>query len=82
MSAAHDDFEKNIALIIRRSREKRGLSKNKLAEISGLSQRAITYIETQRSSPSIRTIVCVVSAMGIKLSDVISAAEEGISNPQ
>lgn len=69
------DLEKNIAQILRRSREARGLSKNKLAEMAGLNQRAITYIETQRSSPSIRTLAAVASALEMSLSELFLEAE-------
>ncbi|MCP5536008.1 MAG: helix-turn-helix domain-containing protein [Akkermansiaceae bacterium] len=62
---------------MRHSRESRCLSKNKLADMAGLNQRAITYIETRRSSPSIRTLIVVVDALGIKLSDLFEAAENG-----
>lgn len=53
-------------------REKRGLSKMKLAEMSGISRRSIMLIETERrKNPSIETLKSLSEVLDISIEELI-----------
>jgi transcriptional regulator with XRE-family HTH domain len=47
-------------------RTSRGLSQEKLAELSGLARNTIARLESGQRMPSLETFVCVADAMGVE----------------
>lgn len=61
-------LSKNLKTI----REKRGLSKIKLAKESGISRRNIMLIETERRlNPSIKTVDALSKALNVSIEELI-----------
>ncbi len=50
---------------LRGVREHRGLSRDALATVSGLSHRALDYIELGHRKPTLSTIVALADALGV-----------------
>lgn len=65
-----------VVRLLRREREKRGLSKYALAERSGISQQAIGYMERGLKRPSLETVLRVADALEVDLADVIKQARK------
>lgn len=59
-------IDKFIAL-----RKEHGLSHDQLAEKTGLSRAAISFIESKKRTPSILTCLKIANALGSKLSDLL-----------
>ena len=56
-------------------REKRGLSRSALAELSGLHQTYIGLLERGERSPNLDTAKAIADALGISLNKLIAEAE-------
>lgn len=56
---------------VQEARIKRGLSQEKLAEISGLSVMAIAFIEQGRRRPQLKTLMKIAGALGVRVKDLI-----------
>lgn len=72
-----DDFDKEFEfrkkLVI--ARQEAGLTQKELQDISGLDQRAISRMETdEKISPSIKTLMRYLGAMGYQL-DIVKAVQ-------
>jgi transcriptional regulator with XRE-family HTH domain len=78
--ASHAECEKIIQLL-KEERERRGISKYAIAQLSGLSQQAIGYMEKGHRIPSLETILRVAKAMDVNLADIIKKAQKAISKP-
>lgn len=50
---------------VRQLREQHELTREKLAELSGLSPRALTYLEHGRSAPTVVTVFAIADALGV-----------------
>lgn len=66
----------NIAEEFMRLRNEQGISHDKLAEMTGLSRPAISFIENHKRVPTILTCAKIAKALGVNLSDVIAKFEE------
>jgi len=64
-----------VASILKKEREKRGLSMTRVAEMSGLSQGMISLIERQQRNPSLDSLLRICIALNIQLSSVLTEAE-------
>ena len=60
-----EEQEKLVYARLRQEREKHGLSQMELALESGVSQNMITYIETGKRTPTIKTILKLCNTMHI-----------------
>jgi len=60
-------FTSNIA----RLRKAKGLSQQKLAELSGLTRRQIAYYENEANTNLIDNLNAIAKAMGVSLADLI-----------
>jgi transcriptional regulator with XRE-family HTH domain len=63
-----------VCKILREERIRRGFSMTALAQRTGLSQQAISYVEREMRSPSLDTLLRISTALGIALGDVINRA--------
>jgi len=75
-SKSLDRFKRVIRGELREHRTSLGLSMNRLAEESGLSQQTISYLERGLRQPSLESLARICDALGIPLSDFIRQAEE------
>ena len=61
--------------VLKQTRENKGLSQEQLAFDSGLHRTYISLIERGKRSPSLRTLVRIVSALDLRLSVMIKDVE-------
>ncbi|MGH1404042.1 MAG: helix-turn-helix domain-containing protein [Alphaproteobacteria bacterium] len=70
----NDEFEKALDQIISelvKVRKDKGISHEKLTELSGLSRTAISYIEARKSTPSIISVMKLCKALDVELSELL-----------
>lgn len=63
-----------VAAQLRRERQRRNLSMNAVAELGGLSQQMVSYVERGMRNPTLDTLLRMSAAMKLELADVIAAA--------
>lgn len=56
-------------------RKERGLTQQKLAKLSGLSQRMIVYYESEAGNPPINKIEALAKALKVNVSDLLGEKE-------
>lgn len=74
----NDEFEKSLDHIVSelvKVRKEKGISHEKLTELSGLSRTAISYIEARKSTPSIISLMKLCKALDVKLSELMQDTE-------
>jgi transcriptional regulator with XRE-family HTH domain len=59
------DMRKLVGKNVKRIREKKGLTQERLAEISGFSQQYISGIEQGRRNPTIITLYELAASLGV-----------------
>lgn len=64
-----------LAHVIRREREARGLSMSAVAERAGLSQQMVSYVERGMRIPTIDTLLRISVALEVDLADLIQRAQ-------
>lgn len=69
-------LERNALLRIRKCREERQLSQLELSLVSGISQNMITYIETGKRTPSLRTFIKLCVALEISPASLFEPLDE------
>jgi transcriptional regulator with XRE-family HTH domain len=62
--------------VLKKTREKKGLSQEQLAFDSGLHRTYISLIERGKRSPSLRTLERIVNALDLRLSVMIKDVED------
>ena len=68
-----------LAGILTRLREQRGLSKKKLAELSGMERVYLIQLEKGEKRPTVNALFLLAEAFEIKASDFIKMVEDEIS---
>jgi transcriptional regulator with XRE-family HTH domain len=63
-----------VARILRREREKRGLSMNRVAERAGLSQQMVSFVEREMRNPTLETLLRIAAAIEIDFIQVLREA--------
>ena len=63
----------NLGQRVRQLRAERGLTQNKLAELSGLSHSALSKIENNQLSPTFESILKIVGGLNIDVSDLLTS---------
>lgn len=74
----NNEFEKALDEIVKelvKTRKEKGISHEKLTELSGLSRTAISYIESRKSTPSIITCMKLCKALDVRLSDLLKKSK-------
>jgi transcriptional regulator with XRE-family HTH domain len=71
-----------VAHILRREREKRRLSMNRVAERAGLSQQMVSYVERGMRNPTLETLLRMAAAIGIDVVKVLRRAKRGAAKAQ
>jgi transcriptional regulator with XRE-family HTH domain len=66
-----------VAQILRREREKKGISMNLAAERAGLSQQMVSYVEREMRNPTLETLLRMAAAIQVDLSKVLKQAQRG-----
>ena len=64
----------NISSVIKSIREQRGMSQNQLAKHSGLSQSAISSIESTTKSPSLDSVFKIAKALNVPIIELLGFA--------
>ena len=65
----------NVGSLIRREREKQGLSLRELARRVGVSASMLSQVETNRTRPSVSTIYAIASDLGLSIDALLSRQE-------
>ena len=65
-----------VADALKRARKAKRWTQLELAERSGVSQQAISFIENGRNSPSESTIRLLADALGVSVTDLLEDQEE------
>jgi transcriptional regulator with XRE-family HTH domain len=65
------DMRRLVGRNVRRIRQKRGLTQEKFAEISGFSQQYLSSLENGRRNPTVVTIYELASALGVSHMDLV-----------
>jgi transcriptional regulator with XRE-family HTH domain len=65
------DMRRLVGRNVKRLREKKGLTQEKFAEISGFSQQYISGLEGGRRNPTIITLYEISTALGVNHMDLV-----------
>ncbi|WP_149787754.1 helix-turn-helix domain-containing protein [Lutimaribacter pacificus] len=68
-----------FATVLRRERQRAGLSQEELAHRAGKSMRYISLLESCRHQPSLSTLRGLCDGLGIRMSDFVLAIEEELT---
>ena len=71
-----DELEKKVLARLKEEREKQKLSQLDLSNLSGVSQNMITYIETGKRTPTLKTFLKLCKALNINPSILFEAKNE------
>jgi SOS-response transcriptional repressor LexA len=71
---------KTLGEFIREKREEQGLSARQLAEMAGVSDAHIIYIETGRRNPTFGKVMNILDALGVSVEDYLKESRPGIAN--
>jgi transcriptional regulator with XRE-family HTH domain len=72
------DLKHSFGFQISNLRKQRGLTQEKLAELSGLSVDFLSLIERGRRSPSFQTIERLAEALQVKVKELFNVEEYGM----
>ena len=67
-----------VCQLLGEARIKRGLSMTTLAEKTGLSQQAISYMEREMRTPNLDTLLRIANSLEVALGDVINQADSQV----
>ncbi len=65
------DMRKLVGRNVRRIRQRKGLTQEQFAEISGFSQQYISGLEQGRRNPTVVTVYELASALGVSHVDLV-----------
>lgn len=66
--------------ILEKERIRRNISKLQISKETGLSRTALTLVENNKNSPTLRTLLMVASAIKVDLKEVIAQAEQTVED--
>ena len=67
---------------IKRLRQQKGISQNKLARKSGIAQSALSAIESSVKNPSIETVQMIAGALGVTISELLGETADGLTSQE
>ena len=67
----------NVGALIRRERQRQGLSLRELARRVGVSASMLSQVETDRTRPSVSTIYAIATELGISIDALLSDRDAG-----
>lgn len=76
MPQAQSGMSDAFSRVVKKHREKRGLSRAALAEAAGLHQTYIGLLERGERSPNLDTARAIASALGMSLAKMVAEAEK------
>ena len=68
------DMRRLVGRNVKRIRQKRGLTQEKFAEISGFSQQYLSSLETGHRNPTIVTVYELATALGVSHMELVRPA--------
>jgi transcriptional regulator with XRE-family HTH domain len=71
------DMRKLVGRNVRRIRQKKGLTQEQLAEISGFSQQYISGLEQGQRNPTVVTLYELASALGVSHIELVRPFRDG-----
>lgn len=63
-----------VARLLREERERQKLSMSRVAEMAGLSQQMVSYVERGMRTPTLETLLRISGALRVDVADIIHAA--------
>ena len=72
-----EEYSLRLAEAIKARREQAGLSRNRLAELSAISQPMVGLIERNIHSPTVETLVRLAKNLGVTPSELLAEVERG-----
>ncbi|WP_394890372.1 helix-turn-helix transcriptional regulator [Mesorhizobium sp. AaZ16] len=75
------DMRKLVGRNVQRIRQRKRLTQEQLAEISGFSQQYISGLEKGRRNPTIITIYELASALGVSHTDLVRPDKQALTQP-
>jgi len=75
MPIAHSAMSDAFSRVVKKHREKKGISRAALAEKAGLHQTYIGLLEREERSPNLDTAKTIADALGIPLAKMVGEAE-------
>ena len=75
MSKSQPAISDAFAKVVKRHREKHGLSRAELAQKAGLHQTYIGLLEREKRCPNLDTAKAIAGALGLPLAKLVSEAE-------
>lgn len=70
----------NVGSLIRRERQKQGVSLRELARRVGVSPSMMSQVETERTRPSVNTIYSIAAELGLSI-DALLSEEAAVADP-
>ena len=70
------DMRRLVGSNVRRIREKKGLTQEKFAELSGFSQQYISDLEQGRRNPTIITLYELATALGVSHMELVKPSRK------
>ena len=71
-----------VIRLLKKERERRGLSKYFVAQESGMSPQMIGYVENEMRNPTLETVLRIAEAMNVDLAEIIRKAQAGVVGEQ
>ncbi len=71
------DLRKLVGRNVKRVRQEKGLTQERLAEVSGFSQRYISGLEQGRRNPTVVTLYELAMARGVSYMELLRSSDDG-----
>jgi transcriptional regulator with XRE-family HTH domain len=75
------DMRRLVGQNVRRMRQKRGLTQEQFAEISGVSQQYLSGLEKGKRNPTIVTVFELATALGVSHIDLLRPRKKPAQRP-
>jgi len=72
----------SLGELLKQARESAGLSQERLATLSGVDRSYLSQLERDIKSPTVRVLLRVCKAAGVRASDLVAALEEAGRPPK